>query len=270
MSIWEDKYLRLCRDVIGLGYKEETRVGPARVLLGQHLSIDPGRNRFPILTTRKMYPKPVFGELAAFLKGATMNKQFEAEGCNYWKPNARAWNFNDGVLDEELVVGKVYGYQWRNFEGIDQYQEVLRLLKEEPSSRRIIMTCWNPRELIDMCLPPCHIMVQFHVRNGRLSLTIYMRSVDLALGLPSDVLLYYALLVHVAMQTNYEPEALHFFFGNAHVYEAHIEGLQEQVDREPYVPPLYFYCNWNWEFSPAHIQLKNYQYHEPIKFDLLV
>jgi len=270
MSLWEDKYLRLCNDVMNFGYREDTRVGPARVLLGQHLSINLEPRRFPILTTRKMYPKPIFGELSAFLKGATMNRQFEEEGCNYWKPNARAWSFNDGVLDEELVVGKVYGYQWRNFNGVDQYKEVLRLIKEDPHSRRIIMTCWNPADLKDMCLPPCHIIVQFHVRGTRLNATIYMRSVDLALGLPADIVLYYALLIHVANQSGLMAENLNFFFGNAHIYEIHIEKLREQVNREPKISPLYFYCDWHRTFSPAHIQLKNYEHHEAIKYDLLV
>lgn len=265
---WEHDYLNLCAYVLGAGRIQETRVGKAYALYGQSLQVYTPTGKFPLLTTRRIFYRGIFGELAAFLMGATMNRAFVEQGCNYWTPNAKAWSQNRGLADEDLRVGRVYGAQWRRFGGVDQLAEVRRQLKEDRNSRRIILTTWNPAELHDMCLPPCHLLAQFHVDGDEVSCSVYMRSVDLALGLPADVALYYALLVHLAAGAGLKPAGLFFHFGNAHVYEAHREQLIGQLDREVKDPPGYQHLGGG--FIADTIQIEDYNHAEAIKYELLV
>jgi thymidylate synthase len=237
---WEEAYLRLCESVLEYGVSHDTRAGPATALIGGSLSIRTRAEEFPLLTTRRAYPKPVLGELAAFLRGAQYNEDFVRFGCKYWTANAKASPINQGITDESLLkVGLIYGAMWRNFNGMDQIAEARRMLVEDPDSRRIVVSAWDPTKLKDMCLPPCHILMQWHVLGGQLFLTVYMRSVDLALGLPSDIVLYYALLICMGHDVNLPVGGLVFSFGNMHIYDGHRKGMETQLNRKPGHPPYF-------------------------------
>lgn len=278
MANWESNYLDLLDTVLEKGLTVETRVGPALSLIGQSLTVDPTQGEFPLLTTRRLFPKPVLGELAAFLRGATFNREFLEQGCNYWTPNARAWKTNTpGMKDEELFLGPVYGAQWRKWEGkhdtVDQLMEAKELLLKDPGSRRNIVTAWQPADLHAMCLPPCHILFQFHVRGLTLHCSVYMRSVDLCLGLPSDIILYYALLILMATDVNMLVGNVYFHFGDAHIYKAHEENAKIQVLRAIEEHPIWElrvkedYLN---TFVPSDLDFIGYRPRERIGYELLV
>lgn len=272
--MFETSYLDLLRRVIDLGEKRESRAGDTRSLFGATLAIkELAEGFFPLLTTRKIYYKPVFGELAAFIQGATRLQQFKDYGCNYWDENAHAWSPNRGCSDANANVGRIYGAQWRRWYGkppepIDQLQNLVDGIITDPTSRRHIVTAWQPAELLDMCLPPCHIMFQCYVAEGtRLDMMIYMRSVDLCIGLPSDIALYAALLVLLADETDYRPGRLLFTFGDAHVYENHVETALTQLRRTPALPPRYNKLDAGlFEFMPSDIQIFDYNHHEPMGY----
>lgn len=279
---WEKDYLALCSNVAANGYKEPSRVGGTYALPGQSLRIEMPRGKFPLLTTRRMFYKPVFGELAAFLRGATRNGQFMKYGCNYWTANARAAHPHQGWKDKDLPLGPIYGAQWRKFNGdicYDQLADARKMIRENPSSRRIVVTAWNPLQTAYMALPPCHIMFQFHVMGKALHMTVYMRSVDLCLGLPSDVALYYALLVIMAHDTDLPVGSLTFSFGNAHVYTEHFKQLPEQLSRPVLEAPDYGVVSTNErgspitsfidQFTPSNILISNYEPAEKIAYALL-
>jgi thymidylate synthase len=287
MNNWELDYINLVSDVIKYGVPHETRVGMAHAALGTGLSIKVADGEFPLLTTRKLFYKPVFGELTGFLMGSAHNFDFTSNGCNYWTPNARAWAEKvygeraKDIADEDLPVGHIYGYQWRRWAvkpglGFDQLAEAQRLIKKEPNSRRIMVTAWEPADLHNMCLPPCHTHFQYHVLGDKLHCSVYMRSVDLCLGLPADITLYYALLILMAKDCDILPGTLHFHFGNAHVYADHIVPFLEQQPRVIKAPPVYWlqaiehgerYID---DFKPDLLKITEYEPADAIKYELLV
>mgnify|MGYP006262590133 CR=1 FL=1 len=193
---YEAEYNALVNDVVKLGDKRVGRNGPTRSLFATNLQIDSLlENTFPLLTQRRIYYPGVLGELAAFVRGATTVGEFKKWGCNYWAPNARAWKENDGIeLDGDLKVGQVYGAQWVNWEktGYNQLAALVKGLKQDPMSRRHVITSYSPTA--EACLPPCHLLAQYYVEGEHLHCQVYMRSVDVILGLPSDVVLYACLL----------------------------------------------------------------------------
>ena len=280
MSTFEQDYIELVNLVVTGGEVRKTRVGMTRQIFGANLLVDSLREgEFPALTTRRLFTKGVLGELAAFLAGATTVAEFEAHGCKYWAPNAMAWKVNEGVPPELWKVGRVYGAQWRNwegdtdFKGEDQLANLITGIKSDPFGRRHILTTWNPGELHLMCLPPCHVLAQFNVNGGdELECMVTMRSVDLCLGLPADVVLYAGLLCLIAQQTGYKPGSILFSLGDAHVYEQHVPAWEEQCDRSMHELPSYV-LNPNAtidNFFANDLQLVNYKYHDPIKYELLV
>lgn len=447
----ERRYMSLVADVISNGYLSESRAGDTYSLPAQHLTVDLRRG-FPLLTTRKMYPAGVLGELAAFVRGAEDLATFEKFGCNYWKDNAASWGPNKGRPESEWQVGRIYGVQWTkwrtsarpqpapqlragltptcmgiangagsaaesslrrvwnnmlqrcynvsnekysryggmgvhvvddwlefaqfskdvklipgwdtetgNFgkqldkdsigtgfiygpkttqwlspkenhygatfeylvekngteytfqnisefckshdcevsqfsrllnEGkyrhtsngfkllgkeliseapyrhINQLAEVIDNIKRDPYSRRHILTTWKPDELDEMALPPCHLICQFYVRNEFLHCHVYMRSVDLCVGLPSDVLLYGVLMSLVAKDVGLQPATLTFSFGDAHVYTNHINDFREQVEHEPYAAPVLTLAGnaTTLTFTPNQVSIEGYVHHPAIKY----
>lgn len=266
MLSYERDYSMLIEQAVRYGEKRVSRVGPTRQLFGTQLAIDClENNEFPILTARKMHPKPIFGELAAFLAGATLLQTFKDFGCNYWDDNAAAWFGNLGLTKDKFSVGAVYGAQWRCWgrSGMDQIEELLHGLRAEPTSRRHVLTTWNPEELHLGCLPPCHILAQFNVTNdGHIDCMVTMRSVDLCLGLPTDVALYAALLILVSKECNKLPGRLVFNMGDTHVYEEHIEEWEKMVKR-----PWHKLPSWKLDeaatvnsFFPSQLTLVNYDH----------
>jgi thymidylate synthase len=226
-------YLRLASQVLGYGYLKPSRVGNTYSQPGLSMQSMLVSHEFPILTTRKVFIKGIIGELAAFLDGADWLHQFKAHGCNYWDHNAAQWKRNIGQPPEEHYLGRIYGVQWRDWgrHGMDQLAALVHGIKSDKYGRRHILTTWNPEELDEMCLPPCHLLAQFYVRDNTLDCIVYMRSVDIALGLPSDLVLYGALLMLVAKEVDMAPGRVYMQFGDAHIYEAHVAQLKTQLAR---------------------------------------
>jgi thymidylate synthase len=264
----------LASSVLNYGYLKPSRVGPTYSLPGQTLQTSLVELEFPILTTRKIHIKGIIGELAAFLQGAEWLHEFKKFGCNYWDHNAAQWPRNIGYPPEEHYLGRIYGVQWRDWgrHGMDQLAALVHGIKTDRYGRRHILTTWNPEELDEMCLPPCHLLAQFYARNDTLDCVVYMRSVDIALGLPSDLVLYGALLMLVAKEVNMSPGRVHMMFGDAHIYEPHIEALQGQLSRRVHFPGPTARLHPKaslFDFQPEHFILENYDPMESISYVLL-
>ena len=263
----EQNYLKLVALVIASGYKSSSRAGNTYSLPGQSINFSLHGNTLPLLTTRRMFPAGVIGELAAFVRGAEDLATFRKFGCNYWDANAANWAPNKGKPESEWQIGKSYGSLWRNFHGVDQLGGVIEQLQINPDSRRHVVTAWDPSA--EACLPSCHIMFQFYVRAGFLHTHMYMRSVDLCVGLPSDALLYAVLANLVARETRLRVGQLTFSFGDAHVYENHLEQfINVQARRDPLPAPTLAVAD-NAKvltFEPDDIEIYDYEYHPAIKY----
>ena len=272
---FEYQYLNLCAQVVSHGEARGSRVGPTTSIFGTAMPImDLMRGEFPILTTRKMHLGGIAGELAAFLEGTTRLQRFKDLGCNYWDANAAAWDRNAGIPVNEQMVGRIYGAQWRCFgdRGVDQIDMLQEGLVNDPFGRRHLLTTYDPSTLDDGCLPPCHLLTQFNVTNEqRLDAIVYMRSVDLCLGLPTDVALYAMLLALTAQSTGYKLGRLAFMMGDTHVYHAHNENLQVQALRAIGTPCTYTLDENSSldDFKPEHFQLVGYNPQPAIKYELL-
>jgi len=264
MSNFEHDYLALVCRVIAQGTRRASRAGPTLSCFGGVLQIDClEQGHFPILTQRQVHTTGVLGELAAFLRGATTVAEFKQHGCNYWDANAAAWPTNKDAAKGELSVGKIYGYQWRRWEGkLDQVAMLLGSLRTNPESRRHLLTTYNPAQLDEMCLPPCHLLAQYNVRRtGQLDCIVYMRSVDLCLGLPSDIVLYAALLLILCHETGYTPGKLTFMLGDTHVYQNHVGQFALHGVREMRALPTFELAACTVDnFVPSNLRLINYQH----------
>jgi thymidylate synthase len=271
---YEASYDSLVKDVIGSGQARNTRNGATLALFGQSLFIGELEfGEFPLLTRRRIYYKGVLGELAAFVRGATVIRDFKEWGCNYWDRNAKAWVGNLGLMVEDMEVGQIYGAQWVNWEksGHNQLKHVIASLKNDPDGRRHVLTTYSPTA--QACLPPCHLLTQFYANNnGALDCQVYMRSVDLILGLPSDVVLYSALLIAMAAEVGRRPGTLQFVFGDTHVYVDHIDTyLERQARNQTSKLPTYaLLLSGVLDFKPDNIEIQNYQFAEAIPYELNV
>ena len=183
---------------------------------------------FPLLTTKKVHWKSVVVELLWFLRGKTNNNDLLADGVTIWNEWARA----DGDL------GPVYGKQWRDFGGVDQIQNLLRDIQKSPDSRRLIVSAWNPPDVPQMVLPPCHTLWQCRVDEGNLDLHLYARSIDSFLGLPFNIASYALLLSILAGLSRLQPGQLVISFGDLHIYQNHFKQVEEQLSRAPADLPL--------------------------------
>ena len=270
MSNYELDYLELVRKAISKGQYRECRNGETRALFGETLRIDSlFFDRFPVLTQRQIHYKGVLGELAAFLRGATKLGEFHAMGCHYWNENAKTWPPNEGLTLPEMSIGQVYGAQWVNWKqtGYNQIAALMDELYANPHGRRHVLTSFDP--LAESCLPPCHLLVQFFVNaTGRLDCIVYMRSVDLILGLPSDVVLYAALLTLIANYVTMRPGVLTFCMGDTHIYENHVKIFQEQhLDQPLHMEPKFeLVANEVFDFVPNHLKLVNYEFSSTVRY----
>lgn len=269
MNSFDEMYLKFVSHVMWHGAKRESRAGPTRQVFGTMFSTDAMRHEvFPILTSRKIFYKPVLGELAAFLRGATDLQTFKDFGCNYWDANAAAWDANKDLPKEKWDVGNIYGNKWRWFNDIDQLKQLVFNLKHNPLSRRHLLTAYDPAEEYQ-CLPPCHLMSQYNVDNdGFLDCIVYLRSVDLCLGLPSDIVLYAAFTILLAQQTGYKPGTLTFMLADTHIYENHVAPFKKQL-----AAPTFDLPTWILEqdvtidnFIPGDLRLTDYQHGERIEY----
>ena len=257
---WEDDYRWLIERVISTGFFSPSRAGDTYSLPGESIRI-PLTNGFPLLLSRKMFTKGIFGELAGFVRGATLLKTYKDFGCNYWDANAANWIQNKGKPESEWHIGRSYGALWRNFNGQDQLVNLVRGLKEDPLSRRHVVTAWDPSA--EACLPSCHILWQCYVRDNRLSIVVYMRSVDLCVGLPSDIALYAMLANLIARDTGLCVGELVFQFGDCHVYDSHVSTYNEvhkgRFTADKDYPTLELATSATlFNFTPQMVSLLNY------------
>lgn len=222
------QYLDLLNKIMNEGVDRGDRTGTGtRSIFGYQMRFDL-RDGFPLLTTKKLHLKSIIYELLWFLKGDTNVHYLQENGVRIWNE----WADADGEL------GPVYGSQWRSwpdYKGghIDQIAEVIRTIKENPESRRIIVSAWNVAALPDMALPPCHLLFQFYVADGRLSLMLYQRSADCFLGVPFNIASYALLLMMVAQVTGLEPGEFVHTLGDTHIYHNHFEQVRTQLQRTP-------------------------------------
>ncbi len=185
------------------------------------------RERFPLLTTKKLHLKSIIHELLWFLRGETNVRYLNEHGVTIW----------DEWADKEGNLGRVYGAQWRDWRGadgmhVDQIDKVISEIKENPSSRRLIVSAWNPAEIDEMALPPCHVLFQFYVNDGELSCQLYQRSADLFLGVPFNIASYSLLTMMVAQVCDLKPGDFVHTFGDLHLYSNHLEQAREQLTRQ--------------------------------------
>lgn len=257
-------YLDLIRQILEHGEERPDRTGTGTLsLFGMQGRYDM-REGFPLVTTKKVLFAAVVRELLWFLRGSTNIHDGLTEHTPIW----------DAWADENGELGPIYGHQWRNWggTGIDQIQSVIDLIKSDPTSRRIIVNAWNVADVPKMALPPCHTMFQFYVQDRWLDCQLYQRSADMALGVPFNIASY-ALLTHmIANECGLSPRYFVHVLGDAHVYVNHIEGLREQLKREPYplptlrLPPGKKVDDLVFE----DVVLENYQHHKFIKFQVAV
>ena len=263
----EGQYLDLLREVMAIGVRRGDRTGTGTLgVFGRQMRFDLAAG-FPLLTTKRVHFKSVVVELIWFLKGLTNVGWLQERGCSIWDD----WAGADGDL------GPVYGKQWRSWAApdgrtIDQIAGVLRSIRATPDSRRHIVSAWNPAEVEEMALPPCHCLFQFHVANGRLSCQLYQRSADLFLGVPFNIASYALLTTLMARATGLEPGEFVHTLGDAHLYLNHLDQATLQVSREPLPFPKLILPETVdlFDLDEATIKLKGYKPHPSIPAPIAV
>ncbi|MCH5215090.1 MAG: thymidylate synthase [Muribaculaceae bacterium] len=256
-------YLDLLSHVLANGVKKEDRTGTGTISTFGYQLRHNLADGFPLLTTKKIHLKSVIHELLWFLKGDTNVKYLQDNGVRIWNE----WADADGDL------GHIYGYQWRSWPdysggAIDQIAEAVETIKNNPDSRRIIVSAWNVADLGNMNLPPCHAFFQFYVSEGRLSLQLYQRSADSFLGVPFNIASYSLLLMMMAQVCGLEPGEFIHTFGDVHIYLDHLEQVQTQLQRSPKALPtmkLNPEVKSIFDFTYGDFTLEGYDPHPAIK-----
>ena len=286
-------YKQVVRRVLNEGKIKENRTGVNTLALAGAMFEHDMAKGFPLLTTKFVPFNLVASELEFFVKGITDKKWLQDRNNHIWdewcSPTKVAYGHDKETkkqMLEERDLGPIYGSQWRNFgggyqtprsttpggAGIDQLKELFTALNTNPNSRRMIVSAWNPADLKDMALPPCHYSFQVTIINNRLNLLWNQRSVDVALGLPFNIASYGLLLTLLAQESGYKPGTLIGFLGDTHIYENHIEGLKDQLERLPRELPCIrtrdFESIFNWKYTDT--VLYNYQCHPSINFEIAV
>ncbi|WAC49485.1 thymidylate synthase [Asticcacaulis sp. SL142] len=263
----EYQYLNLLREILDTGTKREDRTGTGTLgLFGRQIRFDLSKG-FPLLTTKKVHFKSVAVELLWFLRGDTNIKYLKDNGVSIW----------DEWADDNGDLGPVYGKQWRSWAApdgrvIDQMAALIENLKVNPYSRRHVISAWNPAEVEDMALPPCHCLFQFFVADGKLSCQLYQRSADVFLGVPFNIASY-ALLTHmVAQAVGLEVGDFVHAFGDVHLYLNHIEQTKTQLERAPFAFPTLKLAEGRdlFGFEYGDIAIENYQSHGALKAPVAV
>lgn len=221
------QYIKLIHNIIKYGIIKKNRTYiETKSIFGYQMRFDPKKG-FPLLTTKKMHLKSIIYELLWFIKGDTNIKYLKKKKISIWNE----WADKNGEL------GPIYGFQWRNWPSnngnIDQIKNVIEQIKKNPNSRRLIVSAWNVSMIKNMALPPCHVLFQFYVANGKLSLLLYQRSADVFLGLPFNIASYTLLLMMIAQVTNLELGEFIHNIGDAHIYLNHMEQALIQIKRNP-------------------------------------
>jgi thymidylate synthase len=300
----EQQYLNLIKQIIDNGTWEEGRNGKTKAIFGNMMRFSLKDGKIPILTTKKTAWKTCLKELLWFIRGETDNKLLQDQGVHIWDGNSsREFLDSRGLTHYEVnELGPIYGRQWRHFNspyitkkdkkfaeglpenerayyniegGVDQLQQIIDALKDpaQRTSRRLIMTAWNPCQLDDMALPPCHILCQFNVHDGnKLSCSMYQRSVDSILGLPFNIASYSFLTHLIAKHCGLEAYEFVHFMGNCHIYENAEDAAKLQIQRGPYPFPTVSIKqireNIN-DYQVDDFEINNYQSHEAIKVAMI-
>lgn len=264
-----EQYIQGLQQILDTGVDRPGRNGVTRALFGMQMRYDL-KDGFPAVTTKKLAFSAVKAELLGFLRAYSHVDQFQKLGVQVWNANADAWGRNGSL-------GRIYGVQWREWRTengtIDQLDEVIKQLQTNPHSRRHVVTAWNPGELNEMALEPCHMFFQFFVVDDKLSLQMYQRSCDMFLGVPFNIASYALLLHMVAQVTGFTPHEFIHTLGDAHIYHEHLEAVQTQLERKPYPLPrleLNPKIKSIDAFKMQHIQLIDYQHHEAIYAPMIV
>ena len=289
----ESQYLSLIKNIIDNGVKEVGRNGTTYSEIGGMMKFSLKDNTIPLMTTKKLAWRVCLKELLWFVRGDTSNEILQKENVGIWNGNATREFLDSRGLNNlrENDLGPVYGHQWRfwnakyensetnyNGKGIDQLQNIIdeiNYCKEyKVTSRRMIMSAWNPEQLDEMALPPCHVLSQYHITEGnKLSCSLYQRSGDMGLGIPFNIASYSFLTHLLAKHCNLEAGDFIHFIGNMHIYDDHIEALKEQIDREPYdFPKLEILSkkdNIN-DYKFEDFKVKDYKFHKQLKMEMRV
>lgn len=276
----EMQYLELLKIVKSNGIIKNTRNGKTYSDFGHMLKFDILNNGFPLLTTKKMFFKGIVEELLWFLRGSVNSKELEEKGVNIWKGNSSREYLDANGFNhyDEGYLGPIYGFQWRSFNGIiDQLKYVLTELQLE-NSRRIIMTAWNPCQLKEQALPPCHILYNFYKNNECLSCMMYMRSTDLFLGLPFNIASTALLTLIIAKVSGMKTKDIAISMCDCHLYDEHLTAVDIQLNRNPYIFPnieivkdidinisIEEKIKWIEDLTFDDFKLLNYNYHPTIK-----
>ncbi len=262
------QYLDLMRHVMVNGTHKSDRTGTGTMsVFGHQMRFDLQKG-FPVVTTKKLHLKSIIIELLWFLQGSTNNNWLKERGVSIWDE----WAKEDGEL------GPIYGYQWRswpapNGEHVDQISQLMDQIKNNPDSRRLIVSAWNVAEIPRMALPPCHAFFQFYVADGKLSCQLYQRSADIFLGVPFNIASY-ALLTHmIAQQAGLEVGEFIWTGGDCHLYSNHMEQVKLQLSREPLPLPKLVIRRKPasiFDYEYEDFELVGYQHHDPIKAPVAV
>lgn len=285
------QYLDMCRYILEHGEDRPDRTGTGTRSVFGYQTRNDLREGFPLLTTKKMYLRPIAEELLWFIKGDTNIKYLVDRNVKIWnewpyEDFKKSEDFNGETLEEFVEkiknddefakkhgnLGPVYGAQWRNFnnEGTDQLMKLIDSLKNNPFSRRHIISAWNPSQVDEMALPPCHTLMQFYVSSDKkyLSCQLYQRSADTFLGVPFNIASYALLTCMLAQVCGYEPKEFIHTIGDAHIYKDHFDVVKTQIEREP-LPLPHLVLNKDidnlFDFKIEDIKLEGYQSHGPLK-----
>ena len=299
------QYLDLLKLVKETGIKKEDRTGTGTISIFGHQMRFNLQDGFPLMTTKKVNLDSIIHELLWFIRGDTNIRYLVQNGVNIWNDwpfqswlnetgqadkytmHSKEWKemmktFVEGIIrDEDFAsqygdLGPVYGKQWRDFEGVDQLEQIIEDIKNSPDSRRLIVSAWNPKDIpvmIKSGLPPCHTLFQFYVSNGRLSCQLYQRSADVFLGVPYNISSYALLTLMIAKVTGLEPGEFVHSFGDTHIYLNHLEQVEEQLSREPHsLPQLKIKNNRSslFEFEINDFELTEYDPHPFISAPIAV
>ena len=272
-NVDETSDLNLLKYVLehGIDSHDRTEIGTLSIF-GSRLEFSLQNNTMPLLTTKKVFWNGVVEELFWFIEGNTNSKDLDKKGVKIWNANgSREFLDKCGFYDrDEGDLGPVYGYQWRHW-GNDQLKTLIQNISKDPYSRRHILSAWNVDHLDKMVLPPCHVMSQFYVRNGKLSCHLYQRSADMFLGVPFNIASY-ALLTHlIAHVTNLKAEKLIISYGDVHVYNTHLDAIKKQLSNKPLQFPTISIESESLDIDnlkSSDIVLCNYKSHGSIKAEM--
>jgi len=284
----ENQYINLINDIINDGDLSNGRNGNTYSIFGTIMQFSLENGKIPFLTTKKLAWKTCLKELLFFIRGDTNNKILNKENVHIWDGNSdpeylktRNLDYTDGEL------GPIYGFQWRHFNaeykdcntdykncGIDQLNYIIEQLKnkETRNSRRLILTAWNPCQLNEMALPPCHILCQFNVKDdNKLSCHLYQRSGDVGLGVPFNIASYSMFTYIIAKHCDLIPHEFTYSLGNAHIYDDHVSELKTLLNRKPYEFPIFSVINKHSDINDYTLDdflLENYNFHDSIKLNM--